>query len=222
MRRLLSTKALSKPEILRLESAGWRVDQYDAITVELLRTTVAPGTHLVVFTSKNAVKAFLESFSQQNFSGIRGLCVGRRASEMLKKAGITVLEETQTSQQLALCIEERYSKESFVYYCGDRRLNRIPRMLNGLGVQWEEAVVYKTLLNYRKFKREYEAALFFSPSGVESFTYANEMRNTTGYCIGATTAAALKKYTDCILIAKTPDIPGLIELAETPINLLKQ
>lgn len=222
MRDLLSTKVLSEERVRQLESAGWTLDQYDAISIEWLKTSVEPNSRLLIFTSKNGVKAFLKNFPKIDFSGIRCLCVGSRAAWILKEAGITVLEEAPTATQLAQRIKKRYSKESFVYYCGNRRLNLIPDVLDDLGVSWEEVIIYKTKLNPEAFAKQYDAVLFFSPSGVESFTNKNNMGSATGYCIGETTAKALRNYTDRILKANTPDIPGLIELAVAQINLLKQ
>lgn len=222
MKHLLSTKVLSKERVSKLESAGWTVDQYDSISIEWLKINVEPGSRLLVFTSKNGVKAFLKNFSQQEILGMRSLCVGSRASWILKEAGITVLEEAPTAGQLARVIQRKYSKDSFVYYCGNRRLNLIPETLDDLGVRWEEVIVYKTELNRRVFNKEYDAVLFFSPSGVESFTNQNKMGSTTGYCIGETTSNALEKHTDQVLKADTPDINGLIELAVAQTNLSNQ
>ncbi len=220
MRHLLSTKVLSKEQVEQLESAGWMVVQYDAISIEMQQTPIEPGDQTLIFTSKNAVKAFLRSFPKEDFSGIRCLCVGSRAGGMLRERGCTVLEEAPTAEYLAGLIQKGYAKDSFIYYCGDRRLDRIPDALDRLGVQWKEAINYKTILNQKAFNREFEAVLFFSPSGVESFTRNNNIQGAMGYCIGETTAEALRKHTNRIIIAKTPTIEGLIAEVVAETNLL--
>ena len=101
MRHLLSTKVLSDPEIRQLEGAGWRVDHYDAISIEFLETAVAPEDHLLIFTSKNAVEGFFNSFSKRNLSACRCLCVGNGAAGMLAEKGMTVLEVFPSAKELA-------------------------------------------------------------------------------------------------------------------------
>ena len=53
--------------------------------------------------------------------------------------------------------------------------------------------------------------LFFSPSGVESYTLKNDLNDVTAFCIGKTTAAAAKKYTDSIVIAKETTIESVLK-----------
>ena len=221
MRHLLSTKRLSDGEIRQLEGAGWRIDQYDAISIEFLKTEVAPGDHLLIFTSKNAVTAFFKSFSNLNFSACRSLCVGDGAAGMLADKGVNVLEVFPSASQLAGSLGETYTGDSFVYYCGNLRLDLIPDTLDNLRLPWQEAPVYKTLLNPIKWDREYEAVVFFSPSAVRSYTGRNPMGEATGYCIGKTTSAELSKYTHRIICPKTPDRASLMDLLVRRENELK-
>jgi uroporphyrinogen-III synthase len=221
MRRLLSTKVLSDAEIRQLEGAGWQIDQYNAISIEFLKTTVAPEEHLLIFSSKNAVEGFFSSFSKHNLSACRCLCVGNGAAGMLLERGMTVLEVFPTAKELAASLEKNHPTDSFVYYCGNIRLDLIPDTLDGLGLPWKEATVYKTLLNPVKWDQEYEAVVFFSPSAVRSYVALNPMGSATGYCIGKTTGAALEKYTHRILCPKTPDRKNLIDLLLSRGNELK-
>lgn len=216
MRHLLSTKVLSDAEIRQLESAGWQVDHYDAISIEFQKTAVTPEDHLLIFSSKNAVAGFFNSFSKRNFSTSKCLCVGNGAAGMLTEKGMKVLEAFPTAKELTACLAKKYSGDSFVYYCGNMRLNLIPDTLNDLGLSWQEATVYKTLLNPRKWDRVYDAVVFFSPSAVQSYVALNPMGTAMGYCIGKTTGAALEKYTNRILLPKTPDRKSLMDLLQRP------
>lgn len=218
MRHLLSTKVLSDAEIRLLEGAGWQVDHYDAITIEFLTTAVAPVDHLLIFSSRNAVVGFFNSFSKQNLSACRCLCVGNGAAGMLIEKGMTVLETFPTATELAGSLANKYPGNSFVYYCGNMRLDLIPDTLNDLGLSWQEATVYRTLLNPKKWDRLYDAVLFFSPSAVQSYVALNLMGTATGYCIGKTTAEALEKYTNRVLCPKTPDRKSLMDLLLCPGN----
>jgi len=220
MRHLLSTKVLSNHEIRQLEGAGWHIDQYDAISIEFLKTAVTPDDHLLIFTSKNAVKAFFKSFSNRTYSACQSLCVGQGAAGLLAEKGVTVLEVFPSASELAGGLGERYATNSFVYYCGNMRLDLIPDTLDRLGLSWQEATVYKTVLNPRKWDREYEGVVFFSPSAVQSYTALNLMGSATGYCIGKTTSATLGKYTHRILCPETPDRASLMDLLSRPENKL--
>jgi len=221
MRHLLSTKVLTDAEIHLLEGAGWRVDHYDAISIEFLKTPITPDDHLLIFSSKNAVAGFYSSFSKSNLSSCKCLCVGNAAAGMLVEKGMTVLEVYPTAKELAASLEKNHAADSFVYYCGNIRLDLIPDTLNNLGFAWQEATVYRTVLNPVKWERAYEAVVFFSPSAVGSFMALNPMGSATGYCIGKTTGAALKKYTNRILFPKTPDRKSLMDLLLCRGNELK-
>ena len=211
MRSLLSTKLLPGEEVVKLESEGWKVEQYDAISIKFIKTSLTPGENLSIFTSKNAVKALRSSIPDLDPSGLRCICVGSGTGKMLRKWGFSVLEEAPTAEHLCLRIQKQYARDSFVYYCGNKRLNLIPNTLTALGVKWKEVIAYRTTLNRQYFKDPFEAVLFFSPSGVESFMSVNKIAGATGYCIGKTTAKALEKYTQKIIQANNPTMQGLIE-----------
>ncbi|MGA9239825.1 uroporphyrinogen-III synthase [Robiginitalea sp.] len=221
MRHLLSTKVLSDSEIRQLEAVGWQLDQYDAISIEFQKTTVAPDDHLLIFSSKNAVAGFFNSFLKRNLSSCKCLCVGNGAAAMLTEKGMSVLESYPTAKDLAASLEKNHPSDSIVYYCGNRRLDLIPDTLDDLGLSWQEATVYKTLLNPKKWDRVYDAVVFFSPSSVQSYVALNPLGAATGYCIGKTTGAALEKYTHRILFPKTPDRKSLMDLLLCRGNELK-
>ena len=56
----------------------------------------------------------------------------------------------------------------------------------------------------------FDAVLFYSPSGVESYLQNNSLEDCTSFAIGETTAQSLKKYTDNIITATQPTIEHLI------------
>ena len=77
-------------------------------------------------------------------------------------------------------------------------------------IQFKEIEVYKTSLNPQRFPQEFEGVLFFSPSAVQSFTAKNQLKETTAFCIGNTTAAEAQKHTNNIIIATKPTIENVI------------
>ncbi|HAV55223.1 MAG TPA: uroporphyrinogen-III synthase, partial [Aequorivita sp.] len=80
-------------------------------------------------------------------------------------------------------------------------------------IAFEEIEVYKTTLNPKKFERQFDAILFFSPSGVRS--YCEERSNLindepTFVCIGTTTASEAKKYSENVVIANATTVESVI------------
>ncbi len=70
--------------------------------------------------------------------------------------------------------------------------------------------MYKTTLNPKKFDRQFDAVLFFSPSGVQSFFSENNIAIGKAICIGKTTASEAKKYTDNVVIANATTVESVI------------
>mgnify|MGYP001825941299 CR=1 FL=1 len=219
MKRLLSTKLLKAAHSKRLKTAGWDLTQYNAISVERLPVSTAPGERLAIFSSKHAVQACLSG--PVDLSGVPCLCVGEKSKALLAKHGIEVLEVADTASALAVKIAQKYTDKTFIYYCGNRRLDILPNALNQLGQDWEEEMVYRTSIKPRQFQTSFQGILFFSPSGVESFVVKNDLRDTWAYCIGETTAGEAKKYTDRVLIGAQPTLEALVNLAvseHNPVN----
>ncbi len=65
-------------------------------------------------------------------------------------------------------------------------------------------------LNKKKFQQDFDGIMFFSPSGVESYLNLNELKTETCFCIGKTTASALKDKNTSVVIATTPSIENVI------------
>lgn len=217
MKRLLSTKVLSESQQGRLEAAGWELTQYDAISVEYLKVPFKPRGRLAVFSSKHAVRALI-SENKTGLQGVQCLCVGETTAALLQSIGAEVLESAPSASDLASRIKKKYTKRNFIYFCGDRRLDILPEAFRELGVEWEEAIIYKTTPVHKSFEKSFDGILFFSPSGVESYMSRNSLGHATAYCIGPTTAAAAKKYTDRIYNAESPGVDALISLAAKSTN----
>ena len=74
-----------------------------------------------------------------------------------------------------------------------------------------EVEVYDTVLQGKLFPQSFDAILFFSPSGVESYCRENDLHNTFTYCIGPTTAHAVRLYTNHICIAEEPTVEATVK-----------
>ena len=114
----------------------------------------------------------------------------------MEENGQNVVKMTEYAAELADYLVKYHKNDFFHFFCGNIRSDEIPSKLKENNIAFEEIEVYKTTLNPKKFERQFDAILFFSPSGVRS--YCEERSNLTNdeatfVCIGTTTASEAKK-----------------------------
>ena len=62
---------------------------------------------------------------------------------------------------------------------------------------------YMTRAVQKSFSQDFDAVLFFSPSGIESYLKSNSLQSATlACCIGETTAEATMAHTTNLLVSK--------------------
>ncbi len=203
---ILSTKkfTIAQKELLLNSRIGFV--EYDAIQIELLEKEIDSTIENAIFTSKNAVKAVLDS----GISISNCFCVGSTTKKLLEKNGQKVIETAQNATDLAKIIVKKYKNEQFVFFCGNMRRNELPDLLNQNNIELKEEIVYKTHQNLKKFDRSFEGVLFFSPSAIQSYVTNNKINKSVAFCIGNTTASEAKKYTDDTIIANKPTVENVI------------
>lgn len=204
---VLSTKKLSLSQKNLFLNAGLSLVEYDAIKIEFLDFEF-PKKEIknAIITSKNTAKAIIErQLKIQNC-----FCVGEKTAGFLKNHNFNILEVSDYGSDLADIITKKYRNEEFTFFCGNLRREELPSALKKEGVEFQEVEVYKTSLNRQKFPQEFDGIMFYSPSGVKSFTSENKIMESTVFCIGRTTAKEAKKHTKNIIIANKPSIENLI------------
>ncbi len=213
---ILSTKKLSQAQKELLLNANIAYVEYDAIKIEFLE--VQPETEIknAIFTSKNAVHAVFNGKSKslpllfRERAGVRVFCVGENTKKLLIENGQNVVETAQNASDLAEIIVKKYKNESFLFFCGNIRRDELPDFLQKNDIALTEQVVYKTHLNSKKFDRNFDGILFFSPSGIRSYITKNNIKNSTSFCIGSTTAAEAQKHSATAIIANKPTVENVI------------
>lgn len=184
---------------------GVELDAFPFIRIEMVETPEMQHTldelHskaiTAVFTSSNAVRGVCGS--RDNFNpqwsvfcletATRDTVLQYFCEEQVKGIGAN-------AESLAMAIAHTGVKE-VVFFCGDKRLDTLPGYLVQYGVKVREIVVYNTVETQQTLSRPYDAVLFFSPSGVQSFFRANSLKeNAVLFAIGTTTAQAIKLYSD--------------------------
>ncbi len=218
MMQVLSTKVLTPAQRALLASGEVRLQEYDALVTEYLPADLTSDDEaLCLFTSQHAVQACFPN-GKAGERMLNCCCVGAKTAALLEGLGHRVLEVQESAKLLADEIIKKYSGRSFIFFCGDRRLETLPKRLHRAGIRLEERVVYHTKLITKKFDAHFEAVLFFSPSGVESYTSANTLSESTAVCIGPTTAKAAQKHTEQIIIAAFPSVEAVLTAAGSLLN----
>src|SRR5690606_558067 len=204
--RILSTKKLEEPQKELLLNADISFVEADFIKPEPIEFNCPPHIHNAVFTSKNAVKTVLK----KNIQIDNCFCVGDKTEALLEKNGFTVLEKAYQAKALAEKIIKNHADKDFIFFCGDKRREELPEFLKKYNINLQEIEVYKTELNSRQIEGNFDGVMFFSPSAIQSFVLRNEFDNMTAFCIGKTTQAEAKKYTNNIITANKASIENVI------------
>ena len=219
---ILSTKALQPAQRSRLLAAGFSVQSYNAVAAEALTFDMPAAPFQGIFTSQNAVAAFLShehlSTALPMLEGV--YCVGERSAQKLRKKGIVVLAVADSAMALkellfstAKGLNEVVSEQDkapMYYFCGNLHLPTLPEAFAAAQQPLQTIVVYKTKGVTSSFERNFEALFFYSPSGVAAFTENNTIGNAFVVAIGPTTAQAVATYTKQYVVAKKPSFAHML------------
>ena len=212
--KILATKKLSV-EQLRMFNKEINVTDTDFIDIRYNRLSpnlVKEPIGHVIITSKNALEGLLFNFTPDELRFKNIYCVGRKTKALVESKIGKVSHYEKYGEDMANYLTKNLKEKEVTFFCSDIRREEIPSILtkNGFGVN--EVEVYRTVLKPKPFEEEFDAILFFSPSGVKSFVEMNTFGSSVAYCIGKTTAKEAKKYTKDVVISHTPLVESVIEL----------
>ena len=202
----LSTKKLTPEQQALLFGAGIHLTHYDAITIEKVEFKFETPIKNAIITSRHAARMIID----KKIHIENCYCVGEKTKAVLTQNNLKVSETGRNSKDLAQKIIENHKNETFTFFCGDKRRDELPALLNTQNITLKEINIYKTRLNPGTIKNNADAILFFSPSAVEAFILKNAIGNSTVFCIGPTTASEARKYTKNICIAGHPTIEDVL------------
>lgn len=212
--RILSTKILSPKQIGLFKNTRIDLKMYDSIRLDSIDFKTPIELNYSIFTSQNGVEFFLKTARKDKLQiqGLPCFCVGEKTASLLEQNGFQVLHHENYATDLANFLVENHREKSFSFFCGDKRRNTLPEVFQRNQIDFKEILTYKNQPVYRIFTEKFDVILFFSPSGVESFTAKNKIpTNCHSICIGTTTAKEAKKHTSKILISKTTTVESVIE-----------
>ena len=213
---ILSTKTLSAIQKQVLLDQSIQVIEADFIKTENASFELKNLNKNLIFTSQNAVLSILQHPKIEELKLKTVFCVGLKTKELLNENGFTVEAYTGYAEDLAEIITLVYSDESYTFFSGNLRRDTLPEMLTENGISFNEIKVYDTTLTPHKITEKVDGILFFSPSAVTSYLKKNTLANEKLFCIGNTTADALRNVLSetkikNIKTAYQPSVENVIE-----------
>jgi uroporphyrinogen-III synthase len=218
---VLSTAQLDNSLITTALEHGIELDASSFIQVEPIREnnlkTELEGLCklplTVVFTSANAINA-ISAILSENKPKWDIYCIGNATRKtVLEYFDAGLIKGTANDGAGLAKVIKSHDVSDVVFFCGDKRLDALPDFLYANDIMVREIVVYKTTETPELIKKHYQAIMFFSPNGVNSFFRVNKIwPHTVLFAIGNTTANAIKtKSNNTIVVSETPSKEQMVE-----------
>jgi len=208
--RIVSTKKLSEKQKQQLLNADFSVFEEDFIRIQNKDFEIEKINDYLIFTSQNAVESVLGNKKITAIKAKKCFCVGEKTKALLEENDFEVIANSDYAAELASTICNQYPKNSFTFFCGNMRRNFLPDALRLVEIALDEIEIYETILTTHKVDFIPDGILFFSPSGVKSYLQENKIEDENCFCIGNTTAEALKYITQNRIIANQPTIESIV------------
>lgn len=207
---ILSTRKLKSNQKQFLLNANFSVIEADFINIELLPFQIENHPTLLLFTSQNAVLSVLKNNKAEQLKSIPAICVGSKTKELLLDNGFEVLATTEYAKELAPIVQSDFSDKHIAFFAGNFRRDILPNAMKEANITFDEYHVYDNKETSIKINSQIDGLLFYSPSGVNSYLKNNTITHEMCFCIGTTTADALKGITENIIIANHQTIDNVI------------
>lgn len=194
--------------------------QTPGLQEEIIKVIKQPTS--VVFTSMNAVTA-VAAYINGHTPNWNIFCIGNTTRQLAAKyfGEQSIHTIGNSALELADKMISDKSVKNVVFFCGDQRREELPGKLRQHGITVQEVIVYHTISTPHKIDKAYDGILFFSPSAVQSFFYANAVPpETILFAIGQTTADAIRSFTNNTIVEA--DRPGKEELVKRMFQFFKK
>lgn len=193
--KILFTKTSIEKEVSEILGTEFDCSFQDFIRIDALKITPFPlDNFTLIFTSANAVKSFFENGFQPLQNKI--FVVGEKTKEAVSRFGFKTEYTFKNIHFLADFLNSNCQKESLLHFCGNLSLDILENAFAESKTSYRKITVYETKLLQPKLSENYEALVFFSPSGVRSFAALYSLEGKKLFSIGKTTETELKKFTE--------------------------
>jgi uroporphyrinogen-III synthase len=225
--KVLSTKKLDPSLIEQAKENGIDIIEQEFISIKPIWNQetfdriigfVNNNTQNIVVTSANAVDV-LNSYMNFNDTYLVAdwniFCLSGKTKSAILNALLlrkNIVDETSDATKLANKIIAKGVKE-IIFFCSNKRREELPTALKKANIKVHEVVLYETAETPATVDKDFDAVLFFSPSGVQSFFSANELNEESiCFAIGRTTATSIATFTqNRIVKSPSPDPKKMVE-----------
>lgn len=214
---ILSTKALSLSQIKILDESKFNLTSTDFIDIKPTGFDIDSlklSSKNWIITSKNSLEIILDLITLDRLKAINFYCVGDKTAQIIKNNQLNLIESKLSSKELGEAIASSHKHHTFSYIAGTHRRPELPNILADNEISFQEFTIYETLLIPYKIEEQFDGILFFSPSGIKSYTSKNTIKYEQIFSIGNTTATEAKKYSNNINIAAEQTIEAVLELTK--------
>ena len=215
--KIFSTKFLSQDQLSKVNSE-FEVEMADFITIRnnrLKPIVVKNPIKNVVITSQNAVEALLSSFSSMELNFENIYCVGKRTKRLIERRIGKVVKVESSAEKLANYLVENLEDKNVTFFCGNKRRDELPTILENNNIEVNEVECYQTNLTPKKLDNKFKGLLFFSPSAIESYLLENKVtENEVAFCIGDTTANEANKHFQKVEVANLATVESVLKTVD--------
>ena len=175
----------------------------------------------IILTSRNAVDHFFRVAEEMRFKvpdAMKYFCQSEAVAYYLQKYVVYRKRKIYVGKRNFADLSpliKKYKDEKFLLPTTDKLKSEVPEILNGLNINWKEAVFYKTVISDLSDLENvtYDILVFFSPSGIESLfhNFPEFKQNDTKIAVfGNTTIKAVEeKGLRVDIAAPTPETPSM-------------
>jgi uroporphyrinogen-III synthase len=175
----------------------------------------------IILTSRNAIDHFFRVAEEMRFKvpdTMKYFCQSEAVAFYLQKYVVyrkrKIYVGKRDFSELSPLIK-KYKDEKFLLPNTDKVKDEVPNTLNALGVDWKQAIFYKTVISDLTDLADvsYDILVFFSPSGIDSLfhNFPDFKQNETRIAVfGDTTIKAVEdKGLRVDIAAPTPETPSM-------------
>jgi uroporphyrinogen-III synthase len=175
----------------------------------------------IILTSRNAVDNFFRLAEEMRFTvpdSMKYFCQSEAVAYYLQKYVVyrkrKIYVGTRTFKDLATIIK-KHKDEKFLLPSSDKLKDIVPKTLDEIGVNWDRAVLFKTVVSDLSDLEDvfYDVLVFFSPSGIDSLfkNFPDFKQNSTRIAVfgNTTIKAATNAGLKCNIQAPTPETPSM-------------
>ncbi|AXP80252.1 uroporphyrinogen-III synthase [Mariniflexile rhizosphaerae] len=184
----------------------------------------------IILTSRNAIDHFFRVAEEMRFKvpdTMKYFCQSEAVAFYLQKYVVyrkrKIYVGKRTFSELSPLIK-KYKDEKFLMPNTDKVKDEVPDTLNALGVDWKQAIFYKTVISDLSDLADvyYDILVFFSPSGIDSLfhNFPDFKQNETRIAVfGDTTIKAVEERGLRVdIAAPTPETPSMTMALEKYIE----